>query len=102
MSSQQIDIIRELRTAMKTGKVILGTRKTLKSLLLGKSKLVVITSNVPPEVREDVYRYAKLSGVKVVEINVSSVDLGAMLGKPFSVALLSVVDPGESNILNVT
>lgn len=102
MSSQQIDLIRELRTAMKTGKVILGTRKTLKSLMLGKSKLVVMANNTPPEVKEDVYRYAKYAGVKVVEIDASSVDLGTMLGKPFSVALLSVLDPGDSNILNTT
>jgi len=96
-----IDIERELRTAIKTGKVLIGSKSTLKSLRLGKSKMIIIASNCPLNIREDIEYYCKLSSTPYYVYPGSSWELGALCGKPFMVAALSINDPGESNILSL-
>ncbi|MGZ7047067.1 MAG: 50S ribosomal protein L30e, partial [Methanobacterium sp.] len=66
-----------------------------------KGKLVIIAKNCPEEVREDVMYYSKLSEVPVYTYEGSSVDLGSVCGKPFTVATLIIKDPGDSTILEV-
>ncbi len=91
----------ELRTAVRTGKVLLGSKSTIKHLKLGKAKLVVIAKNADPNVKEDIRYYAKLSGIPVVEYDGTSIELGTLLGKPFPVQALAVLDAGESRILEL-
>ncbi len=89
----------ELRIAIRTGKVVLGSNITIKLTKLGKAKLVVIASNAPPHIKKDIKYYAKLSNIPVYEYEGTNLELGAICGKPFSVASLAIIDPGESNIL---
>jgi len=90
-----------VKTAYATGRVVLGTKSTIKSVLLGKAKVVVVASNADPSVKADLARYASLSGIPVVVFSGTSVELGALLGKPFPVQALAVLDPGDSNILEL-
>jgi len=94
-----INLEREIRTAMRTGKIVIGSKQTLKLVRFGKAKLVIIASNAPEEYRDDILRYAKLSNTPIYIFPGNSWELGAICGKPFMVAALSVVDPGESNIM---
>jgi len=106
MSSKDSKSIRglienELRIAIKTGKVVLGSKQTIKLVKIGKAKLVVIASNAPPQIKKDVKYYASLSGTPIYEYEGTNMELGAICGKPFSVAALAIIDPGESNILSL-
>ncbi len=92
---------KELITAIKTGKVVLGTRKTMKLLKTGRAKLVVVAANAPPEVKNDMKYYAKLSGTPIYIYPGTSVDLGGVCGKPFPVMSLAVIDPGSSRIIDL-
>jgi len=96
-----INIERELKTAIRTGKVILGSKSTIKTLKLGKSKMIIIASNCPIEIREDIEYYCKLSSTPYYIYPGNSWELGALCGKPFMVAAFSINDPGESNILSL-
>ena len=96
-----MDIDRGIRVAVDTGTVTLGSDKSVQALKLGKGKLVIIANNCPEEVREDVMYYSKLSEVPVYTYEGSSVDLGSVCGKPFTVATLIIRDPGDSTILEV-
>lgn len=87
--------------AVDTGKVILGSKETIRNLKLGKGKLVIVAKNAPDEIMEDVKYYAKLSNIPVYIYNGSSVKLGAVCGKPFTVAALLIKDPGDSPILEM-
>ncbi len=89
----------ELRTAYRTGKLELGTKSTIWNLKLGRAKMVIIASNADPSVKEDISRYARLSGIPVVEFNGTSLELGTVLGKPFPIQALAVLDAGDSNLL---
>ena len=101
MSVQVTDIERELVNALKTGKVVLGSRKTLRYVKTGKAKAVIIAANAPPELKNDIIYYAKLSNIPVYIYPGTSVELGAVCGKPFVVASLSILDPGNSRILEL-
>ena len=49
---------------------------------------------------EDVEYYANLSEIPSLVYDGTSVDLGSVCGKPFTVATLIVNDPGDSTILD--
>jgi large subunit ribosomal protein L30e len=50
---------------MKSGKVTLGYKSTLKSLRTGKAKLVIIAGNTPPLRKSELEYYAMLSKTSV-------------------------------------
>jgi len=95
------DIEKELVNALKTGRVILGSRKTLKLVKLGKAKAVIVAENAPPEIRDDIIYYARLSNIPVYVYPGTSLELGAVCGKPFTVASLAILDPGNSRIIDL-
>ncbi|MHC1586460.1 MAG: 50S ribosomal protein L30e [Candidatus Hecatellaceae archaeon] len=91
---------RSLTIAIRTGKVILGYKETLEALRAGKAKLVVVARNIPEEFKSKINKIAKLAKIPVVEFEASSLDLGAVCGKPYTVSALAIRDPGDSDILN--
>ncbi len=96
-----VDLARELKVAMTTGKVVLGSRQTMKAILRGEAKAVVIAANVPVHIKSDIEYYAKLARIPIITYPGSSWELGAACGKPFKVSSLAIIDPGESAILEL-
>lgn len=94
-----VDFVRELRTAMSTGRVVLGSKKTISLCRFGKAKMVIIAANCPTEIRREIEYLCKLSNIPIYVFPGTSWDLGAACGKPFMVAALAIVDPGESDIM---
>ena len=94
-----MDLAFELRKALETGKVIIGSNETVRLAKVGGAKLIIVAKNAPKEIKDDINYYAKLSNIPVYEFEGTSVELGTMLGKPFVIASLAIVDPGESKIL---
>ena len=95
-----MDVDRGIRVAVDTGDVTLGSEKSIQSLKLGKGQLVIVAQNAPKDIIEDVEYYAKLSEIPYYIYEGTSVDLGSVCGKPFTVATLIVNDPGDSTILD--
>ncbi len=96
-----MDINREIRQAVDTGKVILGSDKSVKSVKLGQAKLVILASNCPDAVRSDVEHYAKLANIPIYTYESDSSALGLACGKPFLVSVVTVLEPGSSGILGL-
>ena len=94
-----MDVDRGIRVAVDTGDVTLGSEKSIQSLKLGKGQLVIVAANSPKDIVEDVEYYAKLSEIPSYTYEGSSVDLGSVCRKPFTVATLIINDPGDSTIL---
>ncbi|MFA5363966.1 MAG: 50S ribosomal protein L30e [Candidatus Bathyarchaeia archaeon] len=97
-----IDINKAIVTTVKTGKIQLGANSALKSAKTKKAKLIIIASNCPPVFREGIEHYCQLSEIPVSIYKGSSLDLGAVCGKPFEVSALTIKEPGDSNILKIT
>ena len=96
-----MDIDRGIRVAVDTGSVTLGSDKSLQALKLGKGKLVIVAKNCPKDIAEDVEHYSKLSDVPVYTYEGTSVELGSVCGRPYTVATLIIKDPGDSTILEI-
>ena len=94
-----IDMDKAIATAVKTGKVALGSGNAAKSAKLGRARLIVIAVNCPTNTREDIMYYAKMSSIPVVIYKGTSIDLGMICGKPFMVSALTIREPGDSDIL---
>ena len=96
-----MDIERGIRVAVDTGKVILGSNKSIQAIKLGNGELVVMAANAPKNLKEDIEVYSKLSEIPVHIFDGSSVELGSICGKPFTVSVLVVQESGDSNILEL-
>jgi large subunit ribosomal protein L30e len=96
-----MDVDRGIRVAVDTGDVTLGSEKSIQSLKLGKGQLVIVAENSPKNILEDIEYYSKLSNIPSYTYKGTSVDLGSVCGKPFTVATLVINDPGDSTILEV-
>ncbi len=92
----KVDIEKALRKALKTGKVNMGSKRTIKALKNGEAKLIVMAANWPKEVKQEIEKHNK----PIITFNGTNMELGAICGKPFSVAALAIIDAGESEILN--
>jgi large subunit ribosomal protein L30e len=58
-------LVLNISTVMKSGKVTLGYKSTLKSLRAGKAKLVIIAGNTPPLRKSELEYYSMLSKAPV-------------------------------------
>jgi large subunit ribosomal protein L30e len=94
-----VDFSKSLTIAIKTGKVILGFKETLDFLRSGKAKLVVVAKNLPADMKVKLEQIANLAKTPMVEFEGSSIDLGAVCDKPYTVSTLTIRDPGDSDIL---
>ena len=92
----------KLALVTKSGKYVLGTKSTLKTIREGKSKLVLISSNCPPLERAKVEYYAILGKVNVIHYAGTNVDLGTACGRYFNVSVLSIIDGGDSDIIKAS
>jgi large subunit ribosomal protein L30e len=97
-----IDIDKAIATAVKTGKVTFGTGSAVQNAKTAKVKMIIIASNCPKGIREDIEYYSKLSDVPFMAYKGSALDLAAACGKPFTVSALSIREPGDSEILKLT
>mmetsp|Transcript_11885 Transcript_11885/g.20371 ORF Transcript_11885/g.20371 Transcript_11885/m.20371 type:complete len:111 (-) Transcript_11885:129-461(-) len=88
-----------LALVIKSGKYTLGYKSTLKTLRSGKCKLVLIASNCPPLRKSELEYYAMLAKCHVHHFAGSNIDLGTACAKFFRTSCLSIVDPGDSDII---
>lgn len=93
---------KEINVAVKTGKVLIGTRSVMKELASGNLHLLILASNTPKEIQNEITMYNNCleEPVPIYNSKNSSWELGAVCGKPFWIALLGVLDEGNSSILN--
>jgi large subunit ribosomal protein L30e len=91
----------ELRLALSTGKVQLGSKSAIREMRRGRAKLAIVSKNCPPEARERLETFGRLSGIPVVEHPKDSFDLGVLCGKPFPVSAVAINEPGDSKILDM-
>lgn len=88
-----------LALVMKSGKYTLGYKTTVKSIRTNKGKFIIIANNCPPLRRSEIEYYAMLGKVGVHHFNGNNVDLGTACGKYYRVSCLSIMDPGDSDII---
>ncbi|MCJ2669295.1 MAG: 50S ribosomal protein L30e [Thermoplasmata archaeon] len=88
-----MDVGREIRKAIETGAVKLGVDQTKKAVREGSAKLVILSKNCPDEF------LSNQTQTRTLRFDGTNTDLGSACGKPFSISVLAVLEPGESEIL---
>lgn len=96
-----IDIEKELKVAFKSGKVTYGYRSSVRSIIRGKAKLVIVTENMPKAMKDYIIQLTRPLNIQIYSFPGSSLNLGSLCGKPFFISSLVVEDPGESEILRI-
>ena len=94
-----IDIDKALASAAKTGKVSYGANAALLNAKTGKAKMIVLAANCPQNIKDEIEYYAKLSKVPTLTYKGDSRDLANVCAKPFIISVLSIREPGDSEIL---
>ena len=90
-----INVDRALRSSIRTGNVLLGSNRTVEAGLGGQAKLIVYAVDCPADVRTQL----ETIDVPVYGYQGMGKDLGSACGKPFSVAALAIIEPGDSEIM---
>ncbi len=95
-----MEVSKELGRAVSSGEVAIGTDRTLKVIKRGQAKLVIVASNCPKDPLDDARHYSSIAGVRFHVFEKDSRELGLACGKPFTVNMVAVVNPGNSSILS--
>ncbi|KAM0941051.1 putative ribosomal protein L30/YlxQ [Dioscorea sansibarensis] len=93
-----------LALVMKSGKYTLGYKTVLRTIRNSKvmvfsQRLILIANNCPPLRKSEIEYYAMLGKIGVHHFNGNNVDLGTACGKYYRVCCLSIIDPGDSDII---
>ena len=80
----------EVRKLVDTDKLVVGTEQTIENLKKGAAETVVVSSNCPDKVVEDIKHYAELAGTEVLEAALTNEEMGVACKKPFSISVLSI------------
>ena len=96
-----IDVDKAIRLAVKTGKVTLGSNRSIEELKKGNPKMIIVASNCPFDIKNEVNYYSELANISVFEFSGNSWELGSLCGKPFMVTTLAVYEAGDSEILSL-
>ncbi|EPZ33792.1 60S ribosomal protein [Rozella allomycis CSF55] len=89
----------KLALVVKSGKYTLGVKSTLSSIRNNKAKLIILSSNTPALRKSEIEYYAMLSKTPVHHYSGNNIDLGTACGKFFRVGVMSITDPGDSDII---
>ena len=96
----KIDLNREIRRAVDTGKIVFGEKQTEKSLNAGKAEAVILAKNAKKNAREKIAHFAHTFKIPMIEFEGTGLELGAVCGKPFTISALAVAKAGKSKILS--
>ncbi len=81
----------DIRSAVKSGKAVIGYRNSIKTVKSGSEvSSVIIANNIPASMDAEMKHNAKTAGVTIHVFDGSSKDLGTACGKPFPVAAMVI------------
>lgn len=84
----------EIKKLIKTKNITIGLERTIKNLRVGKVETVIISSNCPEKVVDNLNYYAGLSKAETIKVGYTNEELGVVCKKPFSISVLSILKGG--------
>lgn len=96
-----IDIAKAIATAVKTGKVSFGANSAIQSAKNGKAKMIVLASNCPKQIKEQIDYYGGISKIPIITYQGDTMDMAAVCNKLFVISALTIRETGDSEILRI-
>lgn len=94
------NLANDIRLAVDSGKTAIGMRDVMRSINSNEAKLVILSSTLEHSRMDDIKHVAKINGTEVIMFTGNPVELGTVCGKPYSISVLSILEQGDSKILN--
>ena len=84
--------------AMRAGKIIIGTDTVCRAMADKKSKLglVILSEHASDGTKKKILTKCEFYRIKAIQINMSTDELGDLLGKTYSPAVIGITDEGFS------
>jgi large subunit ribosomal protein L30e len=96
------DLSKAISMAVRSGQTGLGAKLAIENAMVGKGKAFVLASNAPEDIKLTIKHYLKFfPKIKYIETEWHSMELGSMIGRPHSLSVLTVFEPGDSKILEI-
>lgn len=96
-----IDLTKAIATAVKTGKVSFGANIAIQTAKNGKAKIIVLASNCPKQIKEQIEYYGEISKVPIITYQGDTMDMAAICNKLFVISALTIREAGDSEILKI-
>ncbi|MBI2134095.1 ribosomal L7Ae/L30e/S12e/Gadd45 family protein [Candidatus Woesearchaeota archaeon] len=84
------DSITEIKKGIKEKKAVIGTKKTLEGLKLGKLQKIFVTSNCPEKIKQDIEHYTQTTKCEVEFLNIPNDELGVVCKKQYGISVLGL------------
>ena len=86
-----VDVLDEIRVALKNDKVVFGSERVLKMLKTNSLSKVCLSKNVSDSVSEDINNYASISGIAVEHLKMSNEELGTFCKRKHFISILGIM-----------
>lgn len=80
----------DVQAAVKADKVVIGYRQSLKEIKSGSPKMVVISNNIPEDMKKNIEQNSKAGKLDVKTFDGTSTQLGVICGKSFPISTLVI------------
>jgi large subunit ribosomal protein L30e len=94
-----MDLNRQLKNAIATGSLRFGQRQALDACARGEAKLVIFAANCPTDFTDELH--ANHPEVTKFRAGLVNRELGIACSKPFSISTITIIDAGESDLLQL-
>jgi len=94
-----MDIARQLKQGINTGDIVFGPRQTSSECSKGSAQMALVAANCPESFIDELRN--SHPSVPVHQVTLVNRQLGAACGKPFPVSSLCILDPGQSDLLQI-
>jgi len=81
--------VAQLREALRSQKLVVGTRQTLRNLKRGKVKVVFLSKDCHPHTKETISYYSTLGKVQIIPMEQGGREIAQLCKKNFPVSVLS-------------
>jgi large subunit ribosomal protein L30e len=94
-----MDLNRQLKNAIATGNLRFGQRQAIDACARGEAKLIIFAANCPTEFTDELH--ANHPEVTKFRAGMVNREFGIACSKPFSVSTISIIDAGDSDLLQL-
>ncbi|RLG61214.1 50S ribosomal protein L30e [Candidatus Geothermarchaeota archaeon] len=88
------EVERQLRLVAKTGKIVYGVNNVKWALKNRRVKLVIMASNIPNEMENDLRKLCKKRNIPIFKSSLTNIELGSKCLRPHIVTAVAVLDFG--------
>ncbi len=94
----KVDLKQSLEVVSRTGRYVVGYRRTVKEILARRPAAVVASTKSSGPLLKRVRILSQSMGVPLLLTELTPAELGLALRKPFPTSFIAVLDPGSSDI----